>query len=335
MPYHVALDGAAGGAPPGRRHRHDPARHRAGLRRSGVATGHPHGRPARSGRPAPRSRGCCPSEERVLRAALPDLPPFDLEALYERALAWGEAARRPHRRHDQPRPGRPGARRARPARGRPGHAARPRPRHLPLRHVQQPHRGRRLHRRRRRAAPDRPGHRRHEGLLDARRAGPVPDGARRRDRRHLLEKGREFGTTTGRQRRCGWFDAVPLRYAVRSTASAASCSTSSTSCPACPRSSSASATRSTARSSTAGRCRWPSWSAPSRSTRRSRAGTQELSHAAAARRPAGRGARLRGRARGAGRRAHHARQRRPRADPDDRPRPRPGRARPVVVSAVA
>jgi adenylosuccinate synthase len=31
---------------------------------------------------------------------------------------------------------------------------------------------------------------------------------------HLLEKGREFGTTTGRRRRCGWFDAGPLRYAV-------------------------------------------------------------------------------------------------------------------------
>ncbi|MFI5254504.1 MAG: adenylosuccinate synthase [Candidatus Limnocylindrales bacterium] len=31
---------------------------------------------------------------------------------------------------------------------------------------------------------------------------------------HLLEKGREFGTTTGRRRRCGWFDAVPLRHVV-------------------------------------------------------------------------------------------------------------------------
>jgi adenylosuccinate synthase len=31
---------------------------------------------------------------------------------------------------------------------------------------------------------------------------------------HLLERGREFGTTTGRRRRCGWFDAVALRYAI-------------------------------------------------------------------------------------------------------------------------
>ncbi|MGF1493052.1 MAG: adenylosuccinate synthase [Microcoleaceae cyanobacterium] len=32
---------------------------------------------------------------------------------------------------------------------------------------------------------------------------------------HLGEKGAEFGTTTGRKRRCGWFDAVIGRYAVR------------------------------------------------------------------------------------------------------------------------
>ncbi len=32
---------------------------------------------------------------------------------------------------------------------------------------------------------------------------------------HLRERGREYGTTTGRPRRCGWFDAVGARYAVR------------------------------------------------------------------------------------------------------------------------
>src|SRR5690606_15490273 len=33
---------------------------------------------------------------------------------------------------------------------------------------------------------------------------------------HLLgERGREFGTVTGRKRRCGWFDAVMVRQAVR------------------------------------------------------------------------------------------------------------------------
>ena len=31
----------------------------------------------------------------------------------------------------------------------------------------------------------------------------------------LTERGGEFGTTTGRQRRCGWFDGVIGRYAVQ------------------------------------------------------------------------------------------------------------------------
>ena len=31
----------------------------------------------------------------------------------------------------------------------------------------------------------------------------------------LCDRGAEFGTTTGRHRRCGWFDAVIGRYAVR------------------------------------------------------------------------------------------------------------------------
>ena len=32
---------------------------------------------------------------------------------------------------------------------------------------------------------------------------------------HLASVGAEFGTTTGRQRRCGWYDAVIARYAAR------------------------------------------------------------------------------------------------------------------------
>ena len=45
-------------------------------------------------------------------------------------------------------------------------------------------------------------------------AGPFPTELDDPIGRHLLERGREFGTTTGRQRRCGWFDAVPLRSVV-------------------------------------------------------------------------------------------------------------------------
>ena len=31
---------------------------------------------------------------------------------------------------------------------------------------------------------------------------------------HLAIKGQEVGTTTGRKRRCGWFDAVAVRHAI-------------------------------------------------------------------------------------------------------------------------
>jgi len=44
-----------------------------------------------------------------------------------------------------------------------------------------------------------------EGPFPTEDAGP--EGAR------IRERGREFGTTTGRPRRCGWFDAVAVRYA--------------------------------------------------------------------------------------------------------------------------
>jgi adenylosuccinate synthase len=45
-------------------------------------------------------------------------------------------------------------------------------------------------------------------------SGPFPTELDDESGRYLLEKGREFGTTTGRRRRCGWLDAAPLRYAV-------------------------------------------------------------------------------------------------------------------------
>jgi adenylosuccinate synthase len=45
-------------------------------------------------------------------------------------------------------------------------------------------------------------------------SGPFPTELDDETGRYLLEKGHEFGTTTGRRRRCGWFDAVPLRRAV-------------------------------------------------------------------------------------------------------------------------
>lgn len=46
-------------------------------------------------------------------------------------------------------------------------------------------------------------------------AGPFPTELSDDVGAYLLEVGREYGTTTGRPRRCGWLDAVVLRYAVR------------------------------------------------------------------------------------------------------------------------
>ena len=46
-------------------------------------------------------------------------------------------------------------------------------------------------------------------------AGPFPTEDLGPDGDRMGERGHEFGTTTGRKRRCGWFDAVILRYAAR------------------------------------------------------------------------------------------------------------------------
>ena len=44
--------------------------------------------------------------------------------------------------------------------------------------------------------------------------GPFPSELRDATGDRIREAGREFGTVTGRPRRCGWFDAVAARYAV-------------------------------------------------------------------------------------------------------------------------
>jgi adenylosuccinate synthase len=46
-------------------------------------------------------------------------------------------------------------------------------------------------------------------------AGPFPSELTDEVGAHLRDQGHEFGTTTGRERRCGWLDLVALRYAVR------------------------------------------------------------------------------------------------------------------------
>jgi len=45
--------------------------------------------------------------------------------------------------------------------------------------------------------------------------GPLPTEAGQAEAARLRELGDEFGATTGRPRRCGWFDAMVVRYSVR------------------------------------------------------------------------------------------------------------------------
>ena len=45
--------------------------------------------------------------------------------------------------------------------------------------------------------------------------GPFPTQDFTKDGDRLAEQGHEFGTTTGRKRRCGWFDGVAAKYACR------------------------------------------------------------------------------------------------------------------------
>ena len=47
-------------------------------------------------------------------------------------------------------------------------------------------------------------------------SGPFPTEDMGAEGQRMRDIGREYGTTTGRPRRCGWFDAVAVRFAVRS-----------------------------------------------------------------------------------------------------------------------
>jgi adenylosuccinate synthase len=46
-------------------------------------------------------------------------------------------------------------------------------------------------------------------------AGPLPSELEDADGTALRERGAEYGTSTGRPRRCGWYDAVAVRFSVR------------------------------------------------------------------------------------------------------------------------
>ena len=136
--------------------RHDRARHRPDLRRQDVAHRHPRPGPVRRGDPAPEGRGGARPEEPGARQDLQ--PPRGLGRRGRRASCSRTPTGCAHGRRHRLR-ARGGARRRqeRPARGGPGHPARRRPRHVPVRHVVQRDGGRGLHRVRHPADPGRLG----------------------------------------------------------------------------------------------------------------------------------------------------------------------------------
>ncbi|GMU23414.1 MAG: adenylosuccinate synthetase [Phycisphaerae bacterium] len=46
-------------------------------------------------------------------------------------------------------------------------------------------------------------------------AGPFPSELKDDTGQYIRDRGHEYGTTTGRPRRCGWFDAVAAKYSIR------------------------------------------------------------------------------------------------------------------------
>ena len=101
-------------------------------------------------------------------------------------------------------------------RRRAGHAARHRSRHVSVRHLVERHARRRVHRPRRaaraRSTACSASPRRTRRASAKVRCRPSCS-ARSADR--LRESGQEYGASTGRPRRCGWYDAVAVRYAAR------------------------------------------------------------------------------------------------------------------------
>ena len=144
-----------------------------GVRRQGVAH-----RAARPGPPRPEdlpreARPRAPGEERhAVEGVQP--PAVRRQGAHRAVPLVRAAARADDRRHRAPR-----ARGTRGAavgavRRRAGDVPRSRPRHLSVRHVEQPDRGRCLHRCRGRPACDRAHPRRRQGVHDTRRLGTVP-----------------------------------------------------------------------------------------------------------------------------------------------------------------
>jgi adenylosuccinate synthase len=131
---------------------------------------HPGPGPVRRGDPAAEGRGRLDVKNQVL-VKVYNRKAVEVDAVVEELLSYVDRVRPDGGRHVAAAQRGAGPRRDGAARGRPGHAARRRPRHLPVRHVVVGDRRRRLHRQRHRPAPGRQGHRGGQGLHDPGRRG--------------------------------------------------------------------------------------------------------------------------------------------------------------------
>ena len=156
------------------------------------------------------------AEKNVWLERVYGVEPLELEELADALRGLRAAAAAVRRRHVAARRPRAARRQARALRGRAGDAARPRPRHVSVRHLVEPDRRRR---RDRASGSGRRGSTRVIGVAKAYVTrvgeGPFPTEIEGPDQERVRELGGEFGTVTGRERRCGWLDLVALRYAVR------------------------------------------------------------------------------------------------------------------------
>ena len=100
-------------------------------------------------------------------------------------------------------------------RGGPGQSARRRSRHVPVRDELQQLGLRRAQRQRRVGASDQQDDRRRQSLRTRVGGGPFVTELHDAIGQHIRDVGNEYGTVTGRPRRCGWFDGVAAGYGAR------------------------------------------------------------------------------------------------------------------------
>ena len=122
--------------------------------------------------------------------------------------------RTPRHRHLAAPLGRPPGRQAGPFEGAQGTLLDHRPRHISLRHLLQSHRRWGVGRVGHRPQGDRRDHRGGQGLYLTSWDRALPE-LRDEVGERMIELGGEYGTVTGRRRRCGWLDLVALKYACR------------------------------------------------------------------------------------------------------------------------